>query len=311
MQGLFAARGALREEFGLTVILISFNTPEAALQWNCDAHVADMQHLCECDPSRPAYRLFGLQRSLEGVYSYRAISFYADQLLAGRALPLPPAPSASAPTSPHAPDDVFQMGGDFLLLAHPPPPPAPANALSPIPPDSAQLRMTCKYACTGVHTLSHPTQPCECVRVSADAFSCKLTSESVMPPPPPPTAPACASAPCGSVSVSSVRRSSSGWVAETADEASEQEQEGKGEEEEEEVPIASAGRVLLAHYSSVSTDRPTLDSIKHTLRHSGWECPPELPSTTAIGGVTVCQNSHQSGHIERDCGDGRDTAPSF
>lgn len=85
---------------------MSFNSASGAVQWNQEVgNVGPGAFVHLVDPSRTVYAQFGLRRSLLGVYNFQALAFYADELLAGRSLP----------RSIAFHEDVFQMGGDFLL----------------------------------------------------------------------------------------------------------------------------------------------------------------------------------------------------
>lgn len=105
MEALLAARAELNGA-GIRVALVSFNSASGAVQWNKEVgNVGPGAFLHLVEPSRTVYAQFGLRRSLLGVYNFRALAFYADELLAGHSLP----------QSIAFHEDVFQMGGDFLL----------------------------------------------------------------------------------------------------------------------------------------------------------------------------------------------------
>ncbi|GFO25968.1 selenoprotein l [Plakobranchus ocellatus] len=90
-------------ETGGRILLVSFGEQHGAKKW-LEEMACPFEMLL--DPQRKIYQAFGLKRSVFKVWSIACMSYYAEQLIAGRQLPKP---------YENVHDDPQQMGGDFIL----------------------------------------------------------------------------------------------------------------------------------------------------------------------------------------------------
>ena len=85
---------------GATVLVVTPSTPEAARGVKLPFEVL-------CDPERAAYRYFGLEHGgLRMFFNLRVIGYYLRMILSGL-----------WPHRAEAGEDVYQLGGDFVLSA--------------------------------------------------------------------------------------------------------------------------------------------------------------------------------------------------
>lgn len=88
---------------GADVVVVSFGDRKGALMWRQQTECAFTVLL---DSARQLYNLIGFKRSAAKVWCIETMTYYADQLAAGRHLPQP---------QPDIDDDPHQMGGDIIL----------------------------------------------------------------------------------------------------------------------------------------------------------------------------------------------------
>ncbi|CAG5928458.1 unnamed protein product [Menidia menidia] len=98
-----AANQALLEARAVRVLVVSFGGPEGARLW-LDQTSCPFPMLL--DPQRKIYRSFGLGSSYAKVMRFGCLLQYSEFVAAGRDFPDVP---------PRLLEDIYQMGGDFLL----------------------------------------------------------------------------------------------------------------------------------------------------------------------------------------------------
>lgn len=87
-------------QLGATVLIVTPSTPESVRAVKLPFEVF-------CDPDRVAYRYFGLERGgLSMFFSLRVLGRYIRMIVSGL-----------WPHRPEAGEDVYQLGGDFVLSA--------------------------------------------------------------------------------------------------------------------------------------------------------------------------------------------------
>ena len=87
-------------QLGATVLVVTPSTPEAV-------RGVRLPFEALCDPDRVAYRYFGLERGgLSMFFNLRVLGYYLRMLVSGL-----------WPHRPEGGEDVYQLGGDFVLSA--------------------------------------------------------------------------------------------------------------------------------------------------------------------------------------------------
>ncbi|XP_030642979.1 prostamide/prostaglandin F synthase-like [Chanos chanos] len=94
---------AALDAHGVRVVVVSFGCQEGALHWLKET---GCQYDLLLDPHRNIYTLFGLGASLTRVLNFNNMLLYADYILSDHEFPRP---------LPSIQDDMFQLGGDFVL----------------------------------------------------------------------------------------------------------------------------------------------------------------------------------------------------
>lgn len=97
------ARQALLQARSLRVLVVAFGRIEGAQLWLQETGCTFNMLL---DPQNKIYRSFGLGSSFSKVMKFDVLLKYSEYLANDRSLPHVPR---------HLEEDIFQMGGDFLL----------------------------------------------------------------------------------------------------------------------------------------------------------------------------------------------------